>query len=96
MVILILTILSVLCGLFAIIFHILHIHKNKNKSQKIYKKISIFFRVCSLFFLGLSMLLVNLNIIVDNHSSKTKNLKLINILVFLIPIAIIELLLSFS
>lgn len=97
MLILLLTILSVLCGFFAIIMHILSIYyKNKNKKRKnLYDKLSNFFRILTLIFLAISMALVKTNLITDPYSSKTVNLKIINIIVFLIPIAIIEFLLSF-
>ena len=95
MIILLLTIISVVCGFFSMIFHLIYTYYKKYKKEDIYKKISIFFRIFTLIFLGISMILVNFNLISDNHSSKTKNLKVINVLVILLPIAIIELLLSF-
>ena len=95
MIILLLTIISVVSGFFSMIFHLIYTYYKKHKKKKdIYKKLAIFFRIFTLIFLGLSMVLVNSNII-DSHSSKPKNLKIINILVILLPIAIIELLLSF-
>jgi hypothetical protein len=96
MLILVLTILSVLCGFFAIIMHILSIYYYKNKKRKnLYNKLSIFFRILTLIFLAISMVLVKINLITDPYSSKTVTLKIINIILFLIPIAIIEFLLSF-
>ena len=96
MLILLLTILSVLCGFFAIIMHILSIYYKNKKHKKLYDKLSIFFRILTLIFLAISMVLVKTNLTTDSYSSKTVTLKIINIIVFLIPIAIIEFLLSFA
>jgi hypothetical protein len=94
---LILTVLSVSCGIFSIIFHVLHLQHNKKftKPEKKYNKISILFRILTLVFLVLSMIFVHLNLTVDHHPIKTRGLKIVNLSLFLIPIAIIELIISF-
>jgi len=98
MLILIFVIIAVICSTIAVIFRLMQLYflqhnKSKSKSKK-YTKISIFFRLISLVFLSLSIFLEYNNLYFDSKSHITKFLTLINLIILLVPVTIIELIIS--
>ena len=91
-------IIAVICSTIAVIYRSLHLyalyHNNNHNKSKLYTKIAIFFRLVTLIFLAISTFLVYNNIIYDNKEHISKFLVLLNLSILLIPIAIIELVIS--
>ena len=88
MIVLFLTILSIVAGLIALVFHIRALYYMK-KYHKPDKNISNAFKIVTLLFLALSIFLVH------NYTKTSRLLKLLNITLILIPITIIEFILFF-
>lgn len=97
MIVLLITFLCVFAGFISIIFHFrdLHHRKKYNIPDKTSKNLASIFKIIGLIFLSLSIFLVHFNLVVDKNAKTTRTIKLIKISIILIPIAILELIISF-
>ena len=94
MIILWLNIISIIWSTLAAVFHGIHLYvlyKYGETKAKKYRRFATFFRLLTLIFLISSTFLLYTKFVYDDKEHLNKFLTLVNVGVFLIPIAIIEL-----